>query len=72
MGEIKGVVIEGVKVSTIEAERKKVIFRDCDGDNFYALLTNEQIDLLDYLKKNGLLEYHAKWEILLDEAWEKV
>jgi hypothetical protein len=72
MKEIKGVVVEGVVVSTAKTERKKVVFRDCDGYNSYVLLTNEQIDLLDFLKKNGLFDYDAQWEILLDEAWEKV
>jgi hypothetical protein len=72
MKEIKGVMVEGVVVSTTKTERKKIILRDCDGDNFYVLLTNEQIDLLGFLKKNCLLDGGVKWEILLDEAWEKV
>ena len=72
MKELKGVMVNGVVVSTVKTERKKVILRDCDGYNFYALLTNEQIDLLEFLKKNSLLDCEAKWEILLDEDWEKV
>jgi hypothetical protein len=72
MKEIKGVVVEGVVVSTAKTERKKVILRDYDGDSHYVLLTNEQIGLLDFLKKNYLLDDTAKWEVVSDEVWEKV
>ena len=63
--------IENVVVNTAKTERKKVILRDCDGSSFHFLLTNEQISLLDLLRKNDLL-YDVRWEVLSDEDWEKV
>ena len=72
MKETKTVIVEGVVVSTTEVGRNKVIFQDCEGEQAYALLTDDQVKLLDFLKEKGLLDYEAKWKILSDDEWEKV
>ena len=72
MKELKGVMVEGVMINATKTERKRVILRDCEGSSFYVLLTDEQIGLLYFLQKNDLLDCEVRWEILLDEDWEKV
>ena len=64
-------ILTGV-AQEVEEPRKKVIFRDNENTNIFALLTNDQIALLGFLKENELFDYDSSYEIVLDEAWKKV